>query len=199
QAILDDYAGILQLAHKYDWQQQMLRDQQEAFEQDENVLPVEKPGIQEQARGFLAYLSVLLTLRYDGGHRHENTEGNDEETPNVIRVMTVHASKGLEFPIVYLPGIVKQRFPIQRRIKPVEPPIGMLPAGSEGDAAHETGEACLFYVGATRARDHLVLSYAERYGKKNYKRSAYIDALLMGIPEERIRYVVWQDDEVGVE
>ncbi len=201
QAILDDYAGILQLAHKYDWQQQMLRDQQaqETTVLGEAIEPIKSPGIQEQARGFLAYLSVLLTLRYDGGHRHENTEGNDEETPNVIRVMTVHASKGLEFPIVYLPGIVKQRFPIQRRIKPVEPPIGMLPAGSEGDAAHETGEACLFYVGATRARDHLVLSYAERYGKKNYKRSAYIDALLMGLPEERIRHVVWQDNETGVE
>src|SRR6266700_362063 len=194
QAILDDYAGILQLAHKYDWQQQMLRDQQaqETTVLGEAIEPIKSPGIQEQARGFLAYLSVLLTLRYDGGHRHENTEGNDEETPNVIRVMTVHASKGLEFPIVYLPGIVKQRFPIQRRIKPVEPPIGMLPAGSEGDAAHETGEACLFYVGATRARDHLVLSYAERYGKKNYKRSAYIDTFLVGLPEERIRRVVWK-------
>jgi superfamily I DNA/RNA helicase len=73
----------------------------------------------------------------------------------------------------------------------------MLPAESEGDAAHETGEACLFYVGATRARDHLVLSYAERYGKKNYKRSAYIDILLMDLPEERIRRVVWEADRAG--
>ncbi len=109
--------------------------------------------------------------------------------------MTVHASKGLEFPVVYLPGIVKQRFPIQRRSKSVEPPTGMLPAESEGDAAHETGEACLFYVGATRARDHLVLSYAERYGKKNYKRSSYIDTLIVGLPEERIRHVMWKADD----
>jgi superfamily I DNA/RNA helicase len=194
QAILADYTGILQLAHNYDQQQQTLRFQQEedALAQGEQVESLDLPPLHVQARGFLDYLSVLRTLRHDGGNRHQDSESEDTETPDVIRVMTVHASKGLEFPVVYLPGIVKQRFPIQRRSKSVEPPTGMLPAGSEGDAAHETGEACLFYVGATRARDHLVLSYAERYGKKSYKRSSYIDALVTGLPEERIRRVVWK-------
>src|SRR5713101_5269138 len=195
QAVLDDYAGLLQLARYYDQQQQALRFQkeQEDFARGEDGVPIGLPTIQEQTRGFLDYLSVLLTLRHDGGKRQE--EGSDEETPDVIRVMTVHASKGLEFPVVYLPGIVKQRFPMQRRSNPVEPPTGMLPAESEADAAHETDEACLFYVGATRARDHLVLSYAERYGKKNYKRSAYVDALVAGLPEERITSVAWQDNQ----
>jgi len=205
RAVLADYAGMLQLARYYDQQQQALRlhNEQEALARGEDVAAITPPPIQEQARGFLAYLSVLLTLRHDGGSRREGAGSNDEATPNVIRVMTVHASKGLEFPVVYLPGIVKQRFPIQRRGNPVEPPTGMLPAESEGDAAHETGEACLFYVGATRARDHLVLSYAERYGRKNYKRSAYIDALVAGLPEERVTRVAWQErhnngeDQVG--
>jgi ATP-dependent DNA helicase UvrD/PcrA len=193
QAILADYTGILQLARNYDQQQQTPRFQQEedALARGEQIESLDLPPINEQARGFLDYLSVLKTLQHDGGNRHQDSESEDKETPDVIRVMTVHASKGLEFPVVYLPGIVKQRFPIQKRSKSVEPPTGMLPAESEGDAAHETGEACLFYVGATRARDHLVLSYAERYGKKNYKRSAYIDALVAGLPEERIRRVVW--------
>src|SRR6266571_2044523 len=169
QAILADYIGILQLARNYDQQQQTLRFQQQedALARGEQIESPDLPPINEQARGFLDYLSVLKTLRHDGGNRHQDSESEDKETPDVIQVMTVHASKGLEFPVVYLPGIVKQRFPIQKRSKSVEPPIGMLPAESEGDAAHETGEACLFYVGATRARDHLVLSYAERYGKKN--------------------------------
>jgi len=197
QAVLDDYEGLLQLARYYDQQQQALRFQkeQEDFARGEDGVPMGLPTIQEQTRGFLDYLSVLLTLRHEGGKRQE--EGGDEEAPDVIRVMTVHASKGLEFPVVYLPGIVKQRFPMQRRSNPVEPPTGMLPAESEGDAAHETGEACLFYVGATRARDHLVLSYAERYGKKSYKRSAYVDALEAGLSEERITRVAWQDSQAG--
>src|SRR5258708_2007119 len=165
-AILADYAGILQLARYFDQQQQILRfhEEQEALARGEDVaLPAQNPPIQEQAKGFLDYLSVLLTLRHDGGNRSENAEKGSEEVPDVIRVMTVHASKGLEFPVVYLPGIVKQRFPMQRRSNPVEPPTGMLPAESEGDAAHETDEACLFYVGATRPRHHPSLTSPQRY------------------------------------
>ena len=199
QAILADYIGILQLARNYDQQQQKLRLQQEedALAQGEQIEPLDLPPIYDQARGFLDYLSVLKTLRNDGSNRQQDPESEEEEDPDIIRVMTVHASKGLEFPVVYLPGIVKNRFPILKRSKSVEPPAGMLPAESEGDAAHETGEACLFYVGATRARDHLVLSYAERYGKKSYKRSSYIDALVVGLPEERIRRVVWKAADKG--
>ena len=194
QSILADYTGILHLARNYDQQQQALRLQQkeEALAQGEQIESFDLPPIHEQARGFLDYLSVLKTLRNDGGNRQQDPESKEEENPDIIQVMTVHASKGLEFPVVYLPGIVKNRFPILKRSKSVEPPEGMLPAESEGDAAHETGEACLFYVGVTRARDYLVLSYAERYGKKNYKRSSYIDALVVGLPEERIRRVVWK-------
>jgi CRISPR/Cas system-associated exonuclease Cas4 (RecB family) len=69
----------------------------------------------------------------------------------------------------------------------------MLSADSEDDAVHQSGEACLFYVGATRARDHLILSYSERYGKQKYSRSPYIDALVAGLPEERISRVLWKD------
>jgi superfamily I DNA/RNA helicase len=201
QPVLADYAGILQLARNYDQQQQTLQFQQveEALARDEPAEARDVLALHEQARGFLDYLRVLKTLRLEGGNRNQDAKSDDGDTPDVIRVMTVHASKGLEFPVVYLPGIVKQRFPLQKRGKAVEPPTGMLPAESEGDAAHETGEACLFYVGATRARDQLVLSYAERYGKKNYKRSAYIDTFVAGLPEERIRRVVWkEDDRAGI-
>ncbi len=192
RAVLADYAGLLRLARYYDQQQQTLR-LQEAFVRGEDSAKIVLPAIQEQAKGFLDYLSVLLSLRHDGGNRRDSAGSSDEEVPDAIRVMTVHASKGLEFPVVYLPGIVKQRFPIQRRSKPVEAPTGMLAAESEGDGAHETSEACLFYVGATRARDQLVLSHAERYGKKTYNHSGYIEALLAGLPEERVMRVTWQD------
>jgi len=106
-------------------------------------------------------------------------------------VMTVHASKGLEFPVVYLPGLIQRNFPLQARSNPVPAPSGMLPVASEG--AHESGEACLFYVGVTRARDHLVLSYSERNGKQKARPSVYLDALLAGLPSERISRLRWQE------
>lgn len=206
RAKLADYASMLELARFYDQRQQVLRAQStEAPLADTPVDPslfveipftsiprAAQPTIKEQAKGFLDYLSILLTLRQDGGGRRESTDGHDE-LPDVIRVMTVHASKGLEFPVVYLPGLVQRRFPAQKRAHPAPPPAGMLAPESEGDTAHETGEACLFYVGATRARDELILSYSERYGKMNYKRSPYIDALVAGLPQERITRVLWQD------
>src|SRR5581483_7726348 len=120
-----------------------------------------------------------------------------EELPDVIRVMTVHASKGLEFPVVYLPGIVKTRFPSSKRWQPAPPPHG-LATGSDEENAHESGEACLFYVATTRARDHLVISHATRYGKVNRSRSPYIDALLAGVTDERAIRVVWPQIEESI-
>jgi superfamily I DNA/RNA helicase/Zn-dependent peptidase ImmA (M78 family)/CRISPR/Cas system-associated exonuclease Cas4 (RecB family) len=198
QSLLTDYANLLALARRYD-QQQAERKLQETQETGEGQEAQEdrqedgdnQPAVKEQARGFLDYLSVLLMLHQDGGNRQQG-EGSGEETPDVIRVMTVHASKGLEFPVVYLPGLVQQRFPIRRQGSLVAAPDGMLPPGSEGEAAHDSGEACLFYVGVTRARDALVLSYSAHYGKRNYKRSPYIDALLAGLPEERITQLEWR-------
>lgn len=197
--VLADYAGLLRLARAYDQQQQALRQQREqevqaAVERGEEPQSLPPPpSMQEQAQGFLEYLNILLTLRQDGSSQREASEADGEEGPNIIRVMTVHASKGLEFPVVYLPGLAQRRFPLQRRASPVTPPAGMLPPESESAAAHESGEACLFYVGATRARDQLILSYSERYGKQASKRSSYVDALVVGVPDERIMRVYWKD------
>ncbi|HJT55105.1 MAG TPA: UvrD-helicase domain-containing protein, partial [Ktedonobacteraceae bacterium] len=194
RALLADYDGILQLARYYDQQQQTLR-LQEALARGEDLL--QPAPLKEQVKGFLDYLSVLLALRQDGGNRREGADSENSELPDVIRVMTVHASKGLEFPVVYLPFLVTRRFPMQKRAQTAPPPRGMLPPECEGDAAHESGEACLFYVAATRARDQLILSYSERYGKMNYKRSPYIDALVIGLPEERITRLAWEDNRTA--
>ncbi|HLH63911.1 MAG TPA: UvrD-helicase domain-containing protein [Ktedonobacteraceae bacterium] len=190
-ALLADYDGLLQLARYYDQQQQTLRAQDALARGEDTPQP---PPLKELASGFLDYLSVLLALRQDGGNRRDGAENGNEPLPDVIRVMTVHASKGLEFPIVYLPFLVSRRFPMQKRAQTAPPPHAMLPPECEGDAAHESGEACLFYVATTRARDHLVLSYGERYGKMNYKRSPYIDVLIRGLPEERITRLLWQNE-----
>lgn len=190
-ALRADYADLLALARYYDTQQQELR-QQEAEQRGEAVAA---PSMVEQVKGFLDYVSVLLTLRQDGGSRRESEGLEGEAPPDIIRVMTVHASKGLEFPVVYLPGIVNQRFPAQRRGHPAPPPRGMVNAGGDEAATHESGEACLFYVGATRARDQLIVSYADRYGKRASKPSSYIHALAAGLTDERVTRLVWPKHE----
>jgi DNA helicase-2/ATP-dependent DNA helicase PcrA len=59
--------------------------------------------------------------------------------------MTLHAAKGLEWPVVFITGCED----------------GLLPCTLFGDRDDEE-ELRLFYVGMTRARRHLVLSYAMR-------------------------------------
>ena len=191
-ALRTDYASLLQLARYYDQQQQRLREQRESEARERGEALVDAtPDIQEQAKGFLDYVSVLLTLRQDAGSRRAGATDDEEAAPDIIRVMTVHASKGLEFPVVYLPGVAKQRFPAMRRANPAPLPKGLTALENDEETTHATGEACLFYVGATRARDQLIVSYAESYGRKKYKRSGYIDALATGVPVERIRRIVW--------
>jgi DNA helicase II / ATP-dependent DNA helicase PcrA len=189
--ILTDYDALLQLARHYD--QQALRRElhsQETTEGSDEPAPQRAP-LQERIKGFLEYVSLLVLLRQDGNNRQSSDESNGSAS-DIIRIMTVHASKGLEFPVVYMPGLVQRRFPSQARSSPVEAPAGMLPEESTGNAAHESGESCLFYVGVTRARDQLVLSHSERYGKIKYKRSPYIDALEAGLATGRITKLHWE-------
>jgi DNA helicase-2/ATP-dependent DNA helicase PcrA len=189
RSILTDYIALLELARQYDrWRETSHLLHTPTLEN--HPATDNPPTIQEQAKGFLDYLNVLLMLRQDLGNRQQATN-EVEENAEVIRIMTVHASKGLEFPVVYMPYLAQQRFPIRRTASSVSAPAGMLPEGSEGPVAHESGEACLFYVGVTRARDHVVLSYSERYGKQKTKRSPYLEALLPGLAANRITTVSW--------
>jgi DNA helicase II / ATP-dependent DNA helicase PcrA len=180
--VLADYDSLLSLARHYDQQVQR------------NETP---PTLIERIKGFIEYLSLLVLLRQDGGNR-QSTEEDGTESTDIIRVMTVHASKGLEFPVVYMPSLTRRRFPLQSKASPVTAPEGMLSAESSGKSTHESGESCLFYVGVTRAREQLILSYSERYGKQKYQRSPYLDALEAGLPEERITKLNWDPRSTGV-
>jgi superfamily I DNA/RNA helicase len=72
-----------------------------------------------------------------------------------VSLMTMHASKGLEFPVVFIVGCEKDLIPLQRR-------------GDEDCDIDE--ERRLFYVAMTRAKEMLFLSYAQK--RKLFGRTA---------------------------
>ena len=98
--------------------------------------------------------------------------GDDPSTSDVepddgdaVHVLTYHKAKGLEFPVVHLVGLVADRFPGRERRDPLELPEELLrEAVVTGDDQHAAEERRLFYVGMTRAREELVLSWAQDYG-----------------------------------
>jgi DNA helicase-2/ATP-dependent DNA helicase PcrA len=89
---------------------------------------------------------------------------------DAVAVLTVHKAKGLEFPTVFMMGLVDGRFPARSRREqlglPVELVDEVLP---EGDARLQE-ERRLFFVGMTRARDELVLTNAADYGGRRVRR-----------------------------
>ena len=65
---------------------------------------------------------------------------------DAVRLMTVHASKGLEFPVVYVPMLGAGIFPAKPKWNPCPLPPALLGPDRDATAEHEREEECLFFV-----------------------------------------------------
>ena len=98
--------------------------------------------------------------------------GDDPSTADVepdegdaVHVLTYHKAKGLEFGVVFLVGLVADRFPGRERRDALELPDELRRDPlTTGEDQHVAEERRLFYVGMTRAKEELVLSWAQDYG-----------------------------------
>jgi DNA helicase-2/ATP-dependent DNA helicase PcrA len=96
------------------------------------------------------FLDDLMLGEFDDGDEKES-----QLARNAVALMTLHSAKGLEFPRVHLVGLEEGILPHKRSL------------GTESDAAIDE-ERRLCYVGVTRAREHLTLSFAltrRKWGK----------------------------------
>ncbi len=107
-------------------------------------------------------VSAAEGFRYDPEDIHENMdflsaflayavlesgESQASHGDDCVQMMTLHAAKGLEFPLVFLSGLEENLFPHRMSLN---------------DTARLEEERRLCYVGITRAREQLVISYAEQ-------------------------------------
>jgi len=97
----------------------------------------------------------------------EAGETQGESWDDCGQLMTLHSAKGLEFPMVFLAGVEDGLFPHQRSLD------------DAGGRLEEERRLC--YVGMTRAREQLIISYAEirrMFGSANHCRpSRFIDEI----------------------
>ncbi len=93
-----------------------------------------------------------------------------EAGPEALKILTVHAAKGLEFKYVFIVNLVDKRFPSIDRKEPIalsdELVKEILP---EGDI-HLEEERRLFYVAMTRAKEGLFFSWGRDYGGARRKK-----------------------------
>lgn len=90
-----------------------------------------------------------------------------------VRLMTIHASKGLEFEAVHLPGVSAGTMPSANRPPACPPPTGMV--GVEDEDAHEAEEECILFVAMSRAKEHLRLYRPSRRGGRTSNPSKFLD------------------------
>ena len=122
---------------------------------------------------FVEHLNLLI----EAGDSPGVVEADPDS--EAVQVLTVHASKGLEFPIVFLVALNEGRFPGRPRSQALEFPHAMTSRETvdpdDEQRSHLQEERRLFYVGVTRAKRYLWLSNAlDSGGKTTRKRSRFI-------------------------
>jgi DNA helicase II / ATP-dependent DNA helicase PcrA len=101
----------------------------------------------------------------------------DVKDRNVVNILTVHSSKGLEFKVVFMVNLVNDRFPSRERSEKIPLPEGILKEKiNNGSDFHLEEERRLFYVGMTRAKERLYFTAADYYGtgKRTKKLSPFV-------------------------
>lgn len=132
-------------------------------------------GAADQGEWYFKNFAILMTNYALGEYR--DFGGEDDLDLDAVDLMTVHAAKGLEWPIVFLPSLTKKRFPSSRfgtQKSWIIPRELFVPERYEGSDADERR---LFYVAITRARDWLCLSTHDAVQKQKVKASPYLEEI----------------------
>src|SRR5262245_8383246 len=114
----------------------------------------------ETLQGFLEHVALVMDA--------DAANGEDR-----VSLMTLHAAKGLEFDVVFLPGWEEGLFPHQRSL-------------DENGAAGLEEERRLAYVGLTRAKRKAKVSFAQNRRNRGLWQAAAPSRFLDGLPEAHV-------------
>jgi len=156
RGVLEESGYVKALVEENSQQSMMRRDN--ILEFQNAIAYYEKGNSNPSLSAFLQEISLIT-----------DADKFDENKP-AVTLMTVHGSKGLEFPTVFVVGIEENLFPVGAR------------AGFDVDIEEERR---LFYVAITRAEERLYFSYARnryKFGEEQRQlRSRFIDEVDSGV------------------
>jgi DNA helicase-2/ATP-dependent DNA helicase PcrA len=118
----------------------------------------------DRVREVVAHLDALIEAGEDPA------AAEAEADAPAVRVLTVHKAKGLEFPVVFVVGLVQGRFPWPNRGDALELPDALLRDRPNPGDFRLQEERRLFYVAMTRAREALYLTSARDYGGRSARK-----------------------------
>ena len=131
---------------------------------------------------FIVYLGVIKTLKIE-------IESPELET-NGVRLMTSHATKGLEYDTVIITNLAQKRFPMEKFTNNPLIPLELSPEfkdieekdreylAGEKESKHQLfEERRLCYVAFTRAKNNLILTYAKKYNSKEHFPSQFLSEI----------------------
>ncbi|MEC8010609.1 MAG: DNA helicase II [Pseudomonadota bacterium] len=138
--------------------------------EDDGFLPI-RPKVVEPSNDAKVPAALAAFLDHVSLESGEMQASQDSDA---VQMMTIHASKGLEFPVVFLAGLEEGLFPSQMSM-------------------NETGrieeERRLCYVGITRAEQYLTISYAESRRIYGEERRTRISRFVREIPSEFLKEI----------
>jgi DNA helicase-2/ATP-dependent DNA helicase PcrA len=129
------------------------------------VKSFEEATIEPTLKNFMEEMILELESGEEG-----KLDFDPEAGPEMIKVMTIHGAKGLEFKYVFLVNMVDRRFPTDQRKDPIELPDEMIKDIKPTGDVHLQEERRLCYVAMTRAKKGLYFTSAEDYGGQRKKK-----------------------------
>jgi DNA helicase II / ATP-dependent DNA helicase PcrA len=129
------------------------------------------------------YESFARFLEYRAEDAYpEGWQDNQYANPDAVRILTIHQAKGMQWPVVFVPALLKNRFPSKKQggrnawqLIPKSAVVGQ--ARYEGTIEDERR---LFYVAMTRSQKILHLTYAPVPGNQLFqKKSVFWDDILV--------------------
>lgn len=125
----------------------------------------EETALEPTLNNFMREMSLEIESGEEG-----KLEFDPEQGPEMIKIMTIHGAKGLEFKYVFLANMVDRRFPTQERGEPIELPEELIKDIKPKGDVHLQEERRICYVAMTRAKQGLYFTSAKDYGGAREKK-----------------------------